>query len=167
MLALQIEDTKDFMNKLLLNATFDHFALIECSISTYMTTTIDGRLNKSFYSKEELEEKSLLNEDYAPWELLRPFCLQLVKGKRAPIQMKLTFSLSNENIKNVAASIHLPFSAQNIKGLLVNFRYDGKQILVSTATSLSAFSMDKTLDFEWDRMLEKFLKKHEIICSRI
>ena len=127
-----------------------------------MTTTIDGHLNKSFYSEEELEDLSLTGEDFLPWSLVRPFCLQLIKGKRTPLQMKITFSLSNKNIQNVAASVKLPFPAEAIKGLLVNFRYDGKQITASTATNVNVFSMDKSLEQEWDRLFEIFLKKNNI-----
>lgn len=162
MLAIQLDDTKEFMNCLLLNSTFDHFALLECIVSTYMTTTIDGRLNNSFYSDEELEELALNGEDYLPWSLVRPFCLQLIKGKRTPLQMKITLSLSNKNIENVASSVKLPFPAEAIKGLLVNFRYDGQRITASTATNVNVFSIDKSLDSEWDRLFEKFLTKNGI-----
>lgn len=45
MIALQIQDVKDFMGKLLLQHTFDAFLVVEGSITTYNTFHIDGRLH--------------------------------------------------------------------------------------------------------------------------
>ena len=56
MVALQIQDIKYFMNKLLLSQTFDNFQLVEGSITTYNTFRIEGRVHKDFFTNEELEE---------------------------------------------------------------------------------------------------------------
>ena len=50
MIALHILDVKQFMSKLLLNDTFDHFLLSEAVITTYNTFHIDGRLQKDYYN---------------------------------------------------------------------------------------------------------------------
>ena len=52
MLALKITDVKDFMNKLLIGEVFDRFSLVEASVTTFNTFTINGdrkstRLNSS------------------------------------------------------------------------------------------------------------------------
>ena len=44
MIALQIQDIKNFMSKLLLSQTFDNFLMVEGSIKTYNTFRIDGTL---------------------------------------------------------------------------------------------------------------------------
>ena len=60
MIALQIQDIKNFMSKLLLSQTFDHFLLVEGSITTFNTFRIEGRVHKDFFSEEELEENWVL-----------------------------------------------------------------------------------------------------------
>ena len=67
MVALQIQDIKIFMNKLLLSQTFDNFLLVEGSITTYNTFRIEGRVHKDFFSVEEIEEKNLENRDFSLW----------------------------------------------------------------------------------------------------
>ena len=48
MLALKINDVKEFMNQLLIGETFDHFQLVEASITTFNTFSIDGTLKREF-----------------------------------------------------------------------------------------------------------------------
>ena len=45
---------KSFMNSLLVGDTFDKFLLEEASITTFNTFTIDGHIQKDFYSEDEL-----------------------------------------------------------------------------------------------------------------
>lgn len=167
MLALLITDTKDFMSNLLIGNVFDNFSLVEADISTAITTTIDGRINKKFYSGDEIEALNIQNREYMPWSMVKPVCFQLIKGKNTPISFRITFSLSEEGIKNVASQIKTEILPEQIKGLLVNFRYDGKNINCTTATSLSVFTTNKVLDNEWDSLFRTFLKKHKITAESL
>ena len=56
MLALTISDVKDFMNKLLIGEVFDNFSLVEASITTFNTFTIDGHLQQDFFDTDTVEE---------------------------------------------------------------------------------------------------------------
>ena len=47
------------MNQLLCSEIFDHFLLSEASIAKDATFTIDGHINTTYYSKEELDEQRL------------------------------------------------------------------------------------------------------------
>ena len=63
MLALKITDVKDFMNKLLIGEVFDRFSLVEASVTTFNTFTINGKLHYDFsdnmiYSCSELKKTS-------------------------------------------------------------------------------------------------------------
>ena len=49
MLALTIIDVKDFMNKLLIGEVFDNFSLVEASVTTFNTFTIDGQTPAGFF----------------------------------------------------------------------------------------------------------------------
>ena len=163
MIALQIQDIKQFMSKLLLSQTFDNFLLIEGSITTYNTFRIDGRLHKSFFTEEENEAQGLEERAFSLWKEVKPFCLELIKGKKTPLSFQFVFQLSKENTgKLLLASGITSIQPENISGLLLNVRYDNGNLSVITATNLSLFTLDKTLEHAWDDLVKRFLKQQEI-----
>lgn len=163
MVALQIQDIKYFMNKLLLSQTFDNFQLVEGSITTYNTFRIEGRVHKDFFTNEELEENGLLSREFSLWREVKPFCLELIKGKKTPLGFKFTFQLSKENTAKLLTSSGITsLQTENISGLLLNIRYDSNGLHVITATNLNLFTLDKSLEHAWDDMVKRFLKQQEI-----
>lgn len=163
MIALEILDTKDFMHKLLISSVFDHFCLVEAVISTSQTITIDGRLNADFFSTDEQETLA----PYNSWESVKPLCFQIIKGKRPPLHFKITLTLSPSNIDNVLKSAGLELTPEQVKGLLLNFRYDGNKVTCITGTSLNIFTMDKRLEQHWDSLTGIFFKKSKIISTQL
>lgn len=163
MIAIEIQETKDFMNKLLLSTVFDHFCLVEASICTYQTVTIDGNVNKEYYSEEELTDMP----PYNSWEKVKPFCFQLIKGNRTPLNFRITLTLSPDNIANVLHSAHIELTPAQVNGLLLNLKYDGNKVTCITGTSLNIFTLDKRLEQEWDSLAEKFFKKNQIISTHL
>ncbi len=160
MVALQIADIRFFMKKLLLSSTFDHFLLLEGSITTFNTFHISGILKKSYFTikeQEAMEDRSL-----SYWEEVRPFCFELIRGKRTPLAFHFTFQLSAPNMERFLAQAGTPVPADQIRGLLLNLRYDGSSLLCTTGTSLSVFLPDKNLDHAWDDMVQKFFHQQEI-----
>ena len=75
--------TKPSMSHLLLKDTFDQFSFIEGEITTFNTFTIDGYLQKDFF-----EEKP--EDSHAHWKDVREFCFQIIRGKRTPLNFKIT-----------------------------------------------------------------------------
>lgn len=59
MIALELTDVKDFMNKLLRSEVFDHFLLQEAVITSAATYTVNGQITKGFYNEEELKNTGL------------------------------------------------------------------------------------------------------------
>ena len=55
MIALNVQDVKDFMARLLISEEFDSFWLCEASITTFSTFQIDGTLRPEFFDTEEAE----------------------------------------------------------------------------------------------------------------
>lgn len=163
MIALQIQDIKNFMSKLLLAQTFDHFLVIEGSITTYNTFHIDGRLRKDFFTEEELEERTMTDRDFSLWKEIRPFCFDLIKGKKTPLGFKFVFQLSRENTKKLLSGSGITsILPENVSGLLLNIRYDENGLSCITAANLNLFTMDKSLEHAWDEMIKRFLKQQEI-----
>lgn len=156
MISLKLTDRKIFMKHLLLLETFDHFLFIEGEITTFNTFKIDGYLHKEFFEEKE----TLLN--YSFWKQVREFCFSIIKGKRTPLNFKFIFNLSPEYIARLITQNQLDFQPEEVQGLYLNIRFDGKELQCITGTSLKTFSMDKSLEHTWDKMVQHFLTQKEI-----
>lgn len=161
MIALELTDVKDFMNKLLLTDTFDHFLLSEATVVTYNTFIIDGHIKKEFFSEEELVEFS--GETISKWSQIRPFCLQQIKGKKQPLSFKFIYILSNADSKNLLEESGLNYTMNDVNGFTFHISFKNNQLSCVTGTSLKTFTLDKSLEQYWDQKVQEFLKKSEII----
>ena len=147
---------KNCMSHLLLKSTFDTFSFIEGEITTFNKFTFDGYIQKEFF--EEAPEQI-----HSEWKDLREICFSLIKGKRTPLGFKFILSLSpkffDEFLKNNSVE---GFQPENVKGLYLNFKYDGTALQCVTGTSLGIFTMDKSLENAWDEYVKKFFTQKEI-----
>ena len=101
MLALNIIDVKDFMNKLLIGEVFDRFSFIEASVTTFNTFTIDGKLQHDFFdtdTRTALQEKAA---QYSLWHDVKSYCFSIIRGKRTPLNFKIVFELSPDQVKSL------------------------------------------------------------------
>lgn len=162
MTSLHIVDVKDFMSKLLLSDIFNKFLLSEAEITTFASFSIDGKLNKDFYSEDELLQNKLENNSYSYWETFKPFCFEIIKGKKTPAAFKIVFMLSPANVEKLLLKSSIPLKPEDINGLFLNIKYSSNTLSCITGTSIKIFTMDKTLENEWDLMVRKFFKAHEI-----
>ena len=147
---------KNCMSHLLLKPTFDGFSFIEGEITTFNKFTFDGYIQKEFF--EEAPEQT-----HSDWKDLREFCFSLIKGKRTPLGFKFVLSLNPKHFEKFVESNALEgFEASNIQGLYLNFKYDGTNLQCVTGTSISIFTLDKSLENAWDEYVKKFFSKMEI-----
>lgn len=160
MVALKIDDVKQFTSQLFLGSTFDDFLVKEAQIVTFNSFTIDGHIRQGYYSEQELEESQM--EDLSSWQMLKPFCFSLIKGKRLPGSFQIIFQLSPRKTEVFLAQGRLDFVPSNINGLYLNIRYEEGSVHCVTGTSLNVFTLDKTLEQEWDQTVCGFLKDREI-----
>ena len=93
MIALQIKHVRDFMNKLLLQDTFDRFLVSEASVTTFATFAIDGQLHPEFYDPETPEGQKAKGRRQVTWQEIRPFCYSVIRGRRTPLAFKFVFQL--------------------------------------------------------------------------
>lgn len=166
MISFKIEHTKDFMNKLLLQDAFDAFLVKEASISTFQTLHIDGSRNKSFYNAEELEELGT-DIDYVKWSEIKTLCFQAIKGKKTPLSFKFVFKLSQKNTEKFLLQTGTGFNSSDVSGLFLNITFENGIIHCVSGTALKIFTMEKSLDTEWDSMVERFLKQIQVDYERI
>ncbi len=162
MIALQLINKKDFMNKLLKSEIFDNFLLQEAVINNCASYVIDGHIQKNFYTLEETQSMGLTGYKILPFRLLRSNCFDLIKGKKTPSYFKFIFLLSPENLKNTLSSLESSFSENDISGVFLNLRYQNDLLTLTTGISYNIFSTDKTLELQWDRLVKKFLYNNEI-----
>jgi len=159
MLIMSLE-TKKCMNKLLLSDTFDHYQFIEGEITTFNKFHIDGYLKKDFYDSDTVEIPA--NQHYSYWKDIRDFCFTIIKGKRTPLDFRFVLALSQENTEKFLAAESLSFTPLDVQGLYLNFKYDGTHLTCTTGTSMNLFTLDKSLDHAWDKMVQKIFLKYEI-----
>lgn len=160
MISVKIEDIKSFTSKLFVGEVFDRFLIKEASISTYNTFTIDGTIKSGYYSQEEMEEQNI--GTYSSWSTLKPFCFSLIKGKRLPVSFRIILLMPEDGTERFLSARRIGFPKEQVKGLYVNIRYEEEKLTCITGTSVSVFTLDKTLDEEWDEGFKGFLKKNEI-----
>ena len=157
MIALALTDVKECMGQLLLSETFDPFYFIEGEITTFNTFTMDGYLKKDFFDTESVPER-----EYALWKDMREFCFSIIKGKRTPLSFKLVLGLSDSNIEKLLLQQELDFKPQDVRGLYINLKFDGQNLQCITGTAMNLFTMDKSLEQAWDKMVQKFFTQKEI-----
>lgn len=165
MIALSVEDLKAFTQKLFLGTDFDDFLLTEAKIITFNTFAIDGHIRRGFYTEEEAQALGL--QEYSFWKTIRPVCFSLIKGKRLPGSFHISLQADGQRVEHFLTSRQiLSITSEQIQGLYLHIRYDDGKLFCVTGSSLSVFTMDKTLEREWDAYVEGFLKENGIAAIR-
>ncbi|MCD7805798.1 MAG: DUF5721 family protein [Lachnospiraceae bacterium] len=155
MFALQIDEVKIFMQRLLATSAFDSFLFVEGALQMGMSYEFDGHLNRDFFSEEELS--TLPKEDaYLPYSQVRPIFFSLIRGKHTPLSFHITLQLGSAMTRAVLHSVP---SASCVKGLLLNIRFDGQRVFLTGGVNYSSFSLDKAPERAWDQWLTDFAKK--------
>ena len=163
MIALKAEDVKSFTSRLFVKEDFDSFWVKEVNIVTYNSFTMDGHTRQGYYTEEEREEQKI--GEFSSWKKLRPFCFSLIKGKKLPESFKIVLQLPPENTERFAASSGAGIEGDQIQGLYLNIRYEEGELYCITGTALKFFTMDKTLDTQWDQAVRDFFRSHQIPCT--
>ena len=158
MTALQITALKDFMNRLLLSDSFDMFLLEEAVIGMASTYTIDGRVNRDFYSGTPDAAEAPLPE-FRPWSEMRGLCFDLIKGRRTPLFFRFTLQLMPCRAAELLARENCGTDPEQVKTFAVNIRYDGTKAVLTTATAYHSFLLSKEPDAIWDQALTRFLDR--------
>lgn len=167
MIALKITDIGTFINKLLKEGICDHFLLQEAVITQAATFTIDGSLQADYFDSEETGNLQLQDLSYVPFSLMRPHCLKLMQGKKKPLYFKFVFLLSPANQLNTVERAGTSFLPEDVSGMYLHFTYKNETLTCTTGISYRKFSLDKTLDQEWDRLVPVFLRKNGIAAEPV
>lgn len=162
MLALRIIDIKDFMHKLLCTDTFDHFLLPEASIRTYADFSIDGHLHADFFDQADEGFQQLSECRIAPFSMLRPMCFSIIRGNHPPLSFRFVFQLSPDNQRRTILQSGTSFLPEDVTAMFLNLHYQGQELTCTTGISYASFTLDKSLEQEWERLIPVFLRSHQI-----
>ena len=157
MLALQIEHVGLFMNHLLRQDSFDNFLVSSATITTFTTFTIDGQFRPEFYDTDTITEEEaagISEESNITWKSIRPFCFQLMKGKRLPLSFQIVLQLPRGKFTSLFMKNDLIADPDNVFGLFLNIQYKNNVLTVTTGSSLKGFSMDRSIDQIWDLSIQ-------------
>lgn len=161
MISLNIPEVKLFMAKLLTGTTFDTFLLRELELSTSANFAISGQLNEGFFTKEELEERS--ERKYIFWGEVRAIVFSMIKGNKTPLSLKLVFQATAEQCESLIRESGGKLRPEDVGGLYMNVRFEKGELHIITGTAIKTFTLDKTLEQEWDLAVKGILKAQGIV----
>ncbi len=167
MLALQITSTKQFMNRLLTGDCFSSFLLESALVTTYNTFSIDGRIHPEFYHSEDADFSDKTKYAFSGYLDVQEHLFSIIKGNRTPLSMKLTLLLNPEAMEKLLISGDCTVPRDLLSAFVLNIKYDGEKILLTTAISYEGFTMDKSAEPVWDNAMKKFLSAKEILFEEI
>jgi len=160
MISLNITEIKSFMANLFTNMMFDQFLLRELDVQTFSNYHISGQCNETFFTKEELEERS--EDKFVLWSEVRKIALAMIKGNRTPLSLKIVFQLSGKDTENLVKELAGKLNSDDVGGLFINIRFENGELHIITGTAIKTFTLDKSLEQEWDTSVKNFLKKQGV-----
>lgn len=161
MISLNIPEVKPFMAKLLTQTTFDQFLLREMELATFTNFTITGQFNEDFFTQEELEERG--ETKFILWSEIRTVAFAMIKGNKTPLSLKIVFQLPKECCEALVLQSGGRLRIEDIGGLYLNVRFDKGELHIITGAAIKTFTLDKTLEQEWDLEVKNLLRAQNII----
>ena len=161
MIALSIIDVKDFMNKLLIGEVFDRFFLVEASVTTFNTFTIDGRLQQDFFDTDTVAMHKSNSIEYSLWRDVTPYCFSVIRGRRPPLTVRIGLQLSHTQTQQILNPSFPDGSVPDCRFCL-NLQYRNDSLLCTTGVSYTSFCLDKRPEHLWDEIIRKFLSGQHI-----
>lgn len=148
MIVLQIENVKEFMERLFGKDMFDRFHVRECEVTTFTTFYTDGRRQDDWYDTDEKVEDST---GLVTWKQLKPFVYEWIKGRKIPHKMKLDFC--HYMVNGDVGSMRIQF--------------ESGQLHLFTGYMQKAFTIDRAWQQQWDDSCIQFIKKNDIVSTQL
>ena len=151
MIALTVDNIKDFMRLLFKSSIFDKYGVHQALCTTFTTFEITGDLNREFFDETDAPERK-----YCTWEEIRPFVYHVIKGSKLPKYMKVVLSAPTDMLESIS---------DNASALFINIIYDGGTLTLISGYAIKKFSMNKTHEFLWDEYVTDLMKKSGLSVS--
>lgn len=165
MQAISVFDIKPFMQLLFQPSELDTCDFISGELCTDMNYTLDGRINDSFFSKDERSILQLENATHLPWSLAREKVFLLIKGKKTPTRMKLVLRLSNHFTQNIIDNCGSNITSSDIDAMYLNIVFQEETLKIFCGISYNIFTLDKNLEEYLASHFVTFIKSNNITCN--
>ena len=121
----------------------------------------DKAAKKDEKKAEEPEITEIGIEDFLKVRLI---CAQILECEPVPKSDKLLKIIADdgEGKRQIVSGIAASYKPEDLSGIFVNIKYQNQLLTLTTGVSYRLFSTDKDLDFQWDELVKKFLKKQEV-----
>ena len=153
MLTIPDSDVRMLMNMLLAQGVFDGFELRSCTIQSFARFDIEGVPVAEAAEAAEGETRKAV---FCKWQRIRPYVYNILKGSEKPRFMKFVFSAAAETLVGELAEA---------QALFINIIFDKNTVHITTGASMKAWSLDKTVENQWDSHVVDFIKQNNIPIS--
>lgn len=168
MIALKILDIKKLTAAVLIHDAFDDYALTEAQITTFCTFQIDGRLEREFFSEDDGDcPPPSGGTDCVRWKMVKERCFDLIRGKRTPLAFRFVFFYPPERLGAFLDREEITVRRENVSGLCINMRFDGKNLLLTTGISMKSFTADRSCDEAWDLEVRRLIASLEVETEQL
>ncbi|ONI40879.1 hypothetical protein AN639_12870 [Candidatus Epulonipiscium fishelsonii] len=133
-----IIDNKLFMKKLLKDTIFNEYEVYEIVLNTFTKFIIEGKRNTDFYSEQVSE--------CITWKEIQAYIYFLVSGKTLPTYFKFVL-----------------FKRADPFNLFLNIVYKDNIITCITGCSYKTFTLDKSIEQDWDSEIQNFLLQNNFL----
>ena len=163
MISLEVQNIRIFMSRLLMKSDFDRFCLVEASVSAFCNFEISGRTNAEWFSPSGSQTAPAQEHPplpaYVSWEKIRPHVFQVIRGGRTPLRMKIILALTPAQIASVLKSSpdSASVSVEQVSGMFLNIVYDKNGLMLTTGTAMKTFTMDRSAEKAFDKVMTSFL----------
>ena len=148
MIALRIENTKEFLKLLLEGDEFDSFLVGNCEVTTFVTFSTDGIRRFSEGEPDEGEDKDKEHSERVYWFELKPTVIEMIRSSSVPGSLQLDlFRYINRDM----GSIRIAFEEGSFR--------------LTTGYMQKEFSLDKRASEDWDDACMQYLTRNRIFIT--
>lgn len=165
MQAIEVLDIKQFMRLLFQTDTLDHYEMVSAEIRTGISYSVDGKLNRPFYNKDELSLLQLEKSFFLPWQYAREKIFSLIKGKKTPSLLKLILKVNSIQASDILSLSGSSLNPNDIDGFFLNIIFQENKLNVICGLSYNVFTMDKELENHFSDSIITLLKSNNITCQ--
>lgn len=165
MQAIEILDIKQFMRLLFQTDTLDHYEMVSAEIRTDISYSIDGKLNQSFYNKDELSLLQLEKNFFLPWQYAKEKIFSLIKGKKTPSLLKLILKVNPIQAEDILSLSNSSLNSNDIDGFFLNIIFQENKLNVICGLSYKIFTMDRELENYFSENIITLFKSKDITCQ--
>lgn len=142
------------MAELLINSSFDEFLLSGFKLSTMVDIEIEGKYNKEWGEYEG---------EYILWKDIKPLVYGLIKGNKTPLKLKAVMVATDKVLANNEELINI----KDEDKFVINVKYEKEELSITSAISMSSFSLDNAKSKLWDMQVENILDNSKIEYEEI